>query len=120
MKHQASFIIAGRVTRKYMGDNFALLSIKTELEGGSPRHDCAAFDTDTRAKIAQLDGTMEVKVSGRLQSTKLKDKKKNSIYIDGYEKWVPQIVIDEILEIEKIRNDDFVNSPSQSDDDIPF
>ncbi len=127
MKHKSLFKISGRVARKYVSDKFALLTIKAELEHGSPRLDCICFDPTVIAEIKTLDETCEVTVSGQLASTKLLDKKKAPVIIDGYEKWVPQIRIEEIIEVERAgtstaQTERYGNPDEQaaSDDDIPF
>ncbi len=124
MQHKAQMIVIGKFARKHKGERWSSLTLLCELEDRSPRIDMVAFDATVRAEIDKLEQPMEVKLSGRIGMTTVKARGGKPVIIDGYEKWVPQLIIDEILEVstpgkaEEGAPAEYGNPPS--DDDIPF
>lgn len=122
MNHQSTFIVCGRFARKFVNDRLASLTLKVELENGAPRIDMVTFDPTLMATIENLNETHTLKVAGTVRSARLKARGNKPVFVDGYEKWIPQLIIDEILECisSDIALQEQAGSPPASDDDIPF
>lgn len=126
MRNKAEFHVEGTVQRKWVGDKVARLTIRVELEHRNPKIDCVAFERPLIEAIERLDDRDEVIVSGDITMTPVRNKKGENLRVDGYERWVPQLVVtaingefDEKVAHEEQENGDAGEKPNDNDD-IPF
>lgn len=124
MNDKAQFHVEGAVTRKWVASSgkMARLTIRVELEHRSPKIDCVAFDKFVIEAIEKLDERDAVIASGQITMTPVRNKKGEEIQVDGYERWVPQLVIDELNgEFDENKEADaHEEQEPRKYDDIPF
>jgi len=86
----AGFRIVGFVKRKFLspGGKFASLTIDVPGEKGQKILDVRTFDAECIGDIGRLLDGARVTVLGRVDSELVKNKAREAIMIDGYNKWV--------------------------------
>lgn len=92
--HQgAGFRICGSVVRRWTAQSgkFGTMTLDVFVDGKASKIDLVTFDCVN--DLASLSQGALVEVTGRVGMTKLTMKDKTPVKIDGYEKWVPQLVI---------------------------
>jgi len=120
----AGFRIVGAVVRKYVGPTgkFASLVLSTPgRSGGEAKHDLVAFDAEVIDQIHQLPLAAAVQVTGNIDNTKLVDKQRNDIKVDGFVKWIPRLVIKKVTTVGPPPKN--MTAPAESgdpDDSLPF
>lgn len=90
----SGFRICGSVVRKWVAstNTVARLVLDVFVDGKSKKLDMIAFK-DPVIDVAGLEAGQIVEVTGRIDTEKLTDKKREAVKVDGYEKWVPMLVI---------------------------
>ena len=89
----AGFRICGSVVRKWTSPTgkFGTLVLDVFVDGKASKIDLVTFDcVNDFSDLAQ--GAL-VEVTGRVGMQKLSAKDKTPVKIDGYEKWVPQLIV---------------------------
>lgn len=89
----AGFRICGSVVRRWTASSgkFGTLVLDVFVDGKASKIDLVTFDcVNDFSTLAQ--GAL-VEVTGRVGMQKLSAKDKTPIKIDGYEKWVPQLIV---------------------------
>lgn len=89
----AGFRICGAIARDpFARGAFARLTLAVPGQRGETKIDVVAFDPDVIADIGDLGIGMTVQVTGSITMEAVKDKAKNKVKIDGYDRWVPLLV----------------------------
>lgn len=92
--HQGTgFRICGCVVRRWTNQkgNFGTITLDVYVDGKGSKIDLVTFDCVN--ELAALAQGALAEVTGRVGMQKLKDRQGDEVKIDGFNKWVPQLVI---------------------------
>lgn len=114
----------GNVVRKFVAQSgkFASLVLDVPNERGSSKLDFVSFDCVDDIKDMEVGS--EVAVEGRIGMNKLTSKNKEPVMVDGFNKWVPQLVVTKILGVPAAKKARPKPAPvataEDGSDDLPF
>ena len=94
-QHGASFRICGVVVRRFVSQSgkAAFVTLNVAGDRGGKKIELRAFDQSIVDEIGALGAGQIVEVTGTVDVEKLTNKKRETIKVDGYEKWFPALVI---------------------------
>lgn len=121
--HSRDFTICGVVVRKYAANTggFASLTIESTRDRKTVKHDCKAFDRAIVEAINGLGAGMTVELTGSVGVEKLTNKDKSVVKRDGYDAWVPMLIVTEVkVEGSSVAAGEREEEPPVDLSEIPF
>lgn len=119
MEH-ARFSIEGQVTRVWASESgkFAKLSVASNVDGKRRIIELRGF-SDTARIIGGLKEGANVVVTGDVEMNPLKDKTKQDVKVDGFNKWIVELTAREVKRAAGSKAPPAQALPEPSDD-LPF
>lgn len=113
----------GTVVRRFVAQSgkFGSLTLDVPSERGSSKLDIVTFDCVE--DFAELQAGTSVVITGRINMNKLTSKNKEPVIVDGFQKWVPQLIATKVevgLGQAKKTKPAPIAAPPADDSDIPF
>ena len=94
-EHVTGFRICGAVVRKFVNPQGTFASVTIEApnaRGRMEKYDVKCFSDGPMDEFRELGQGQTIQVTGNIAMSKLTAKNKEAVKVDGYDKWLPDLV----------------------------